>query len=48
MTRQSMHPGATLREDLDAFGMNAAELARRIGVPVNRITEILNGWRASA
>ena len=26
--------------------MSAAELARRIEVPVNRITEILNGWRS--
>ena len=41
--REPIHPGETLREDLDALGMSAAELARRIEVPVNRITEILNG-----
>ena len=41
--RDPIHPGETLREDLDALGMSAAELARRIEVPVNRITEILNG-----
>ena len=46
MTRDPIHPGETLREDLDALGMSAAELARRIEVPVNRITEILNGRRA--
>ena len=46
MMRDPIHPGGTLREDLDALGMSAAELARRIEVPVNRITEILNGWRA--
>ena len=46
MTREPIHPGETLREDLDALGMSAAELARRIEVPVNRITEILNGRRA--
>ena len=46
MTREAIHPGETLREDLDALGMSAAELARRIEVPVNRITEILNGRRA--
>ena len=46
MTRDPIHPGETLREDLDALGMSAAELARRIDVPVNRITEILNGRRA--
>ena len=39
--RDPIHPGETLREDLDALGMSAAELARRIEVPVNRITEIL-------
>ena len=46
MMREPIHPGETLREDLDALGMSAAELARRIEVPVNRITEILNGRRA--
>ena len=44
--REPIHPGETLREDLDALGMSAAELARRIEVPVNRITQILNGRRA--
>ena len=44
--RDPIHPGETLREDLDALGMSAAELARQIGVPVNRITEILNGRRS--
>ena len=46
MTRDPIHPGETLREDLEELGMSAAELARRIEVPVNRITEILNGRRA--
>ena len=44
--REPIHPGETLREDLDALGMSAAELARCIKVPVNRITEILNGRRS--
>ena len=44
--RDPIHPGETLREDLDALEMSAAELARRIEVPVNRITQILNGRRA--
>ena len=44
--REPIHPGETLREDLAALGMSAAELARRIEVPVNRITQILNGRRA--
>ena len=44
--REPIHPGETLREDLDALGMSASELARRIEVPAKRITEILNGRRA--
>ena len=44
--RDPIHPGETLRDDLDALDMSAAELARRIEVPVNRITQILNGRRA--
>ncbi|MCY4593280.1 MAG: HigA family addiction module antitoxin [Bryobacterales bacterium] len=44
--RDPIHPGETLREDLDALGMSAAELARRIEVPVNRVTQILNGRRS--
>ncbi|MGA8492731.1 MAG: HigA family addiction module antitoxin, partial [Terriglobales bacterium] len=33
-------------EELSALGMSAAELARRLGVPTNRVTEILNRRRA--
>ena len=43
--RDPIHPGETLREDLDALGVSATEFAQRIEVPVNRITEILNGRR---
>ncbi len=43
MTRSPIHPGETLREDLEALDMSAAELARQIDVPATRITEILSG-----
>lgn len=46
MARTPIHQGETPREDLEALGMSAAELARQIDVPVNRITEIMNGQRA--
>lgn len=46
MARTPIHPGETLREDLEALGMSAAELSRQLAVPVNRITQILNGVRA--
>ena len=48
MTRDPIHPGETLSEDLEEIGMSAAELARRIEVPVNRITELLDGRRGVA
>ena len=41
-----IHPGEHLAEELKELGMSAAELARRLDVPTNRITEILNGRRA--
>lgn len=46
MARTPIHPGEILREDLDALGMSAAELARQVKVPVNRITGIMNGQRS--
>jgi addiction module HigA family antidote len=42
----AIHPGEHLNEELEALTMSAAELARRLKVPTNRITEILNGQRA--
>jgi len=46
MARPAIHPGEQLAEELKALGMSAAELARQLSVPTNRITEILNGQRA--
>ncbi|HKT11519.1 MAG TPA: HigA family addiction module antitoxin [Terriglobia bacterium] len=42
----AIHPGEHLSEELQALDMSAAELARKIGVPTNRITQILNGRRS--
>lgn len=41
----AFHPGEHLAEELEALDMSAAELARKIGVPTNRVTQILNGTR---
>jgi addiction module HigA family antidote len=41
-----IHPGEHLAEELDALDMSAAELARKIRVPTNRVTQILNGARS--
>ena len=46
MARMAIHPGEHLAEELDALKMSAAELARRLRVPTNRVTEILHGQRA--
>jgi addiction module HigA family antidote len=46
MGRSAIHPGEHLAEQLEALSMSAAELARHLKVPTNRITEILNGRRA--
>ena len=46
MASRAIHPGEHLAEELDALEMSAAELARRLKVPTNRVTAILNGQRA--
>jgi addiction module HigA family antidote len=46
MAVTAIHPGEHLAEELKALGMSAAELARQLDVPTNRITQILNGTRA--
>ena len=42
----AIHPGEHLAEELTELKMSAAELARKIDVPTNRVTQILNGTRA--
>jgi antitoxin HigA-1 len=46
MALAAIHPGEHLAEELKELGMSAAELARQLDVPTNRVTEILNGRRA--
>lgn len=46
MEVMAIHPGEQLAEELNELGMSAAELARRLDVPTNRVTEMLNGRRA--
>ena len=46
MARLAIHPGDQLAEELKALDMSAAELARQLEVPTNRITGIVNGQRA--
>lgn len=46
MARIPIHPGEHLREQLEELRMSAAELARQLRVPTNRVTQILKGQRA--
>jgi antitoxin HigA-1 len=46
MARIVIHPGEQLAEELKALDMSAAELARKLNVPANRVTQILNGTRS--
>ena len=46
MSLNAIHPGEHLAEELKELGMSAAELARQLDVPTNRVTQILNGRRA--
>jgi len=45
MSITAIHPGEQLAEELNELGMSASELARKLDVPPNRITAILNGQR---
>ncbi len=40
-----VHPGEMLREEMGALELSANALSKALGVPVNRITTILNGRR---
>jgi addiction module HigA family antidote len=46
MARLAIHPGEHLAEELEALNVSAAEFARRLRVPTNRVTQILHGHRA--
>jgi addiction module HigA family antidote len=46
MAIAAIHPGEHLAEELEDLELSAAELARKINVPTNRVTQILHGTRA--
>ena len=40
------HPGTILKEEfLEPMGMSQVELARRMGVPIQRVNTLINGKR---
>ncbi len=46
MARTPIHPGEILADELQEIDLSAAELARVIEVPPNRISQIISGKRA--
>ena len=46
MARTPIHPGEVLAEELEQLGVSPTEQSRRIRVPANRISQIINGKRA--
>ncbi len=45
VTHYTPHPGEHLRDEMDELGMTQAELARALGIPRTRVSEILRGRR---
>jgi len=45
MGRLLIHPGEHLADELGAVGMSANKFAKELGVPTNRITQIIAGKR---
>ncbi|MDB9374109.1 HigA family addiction module antitoxin [Nodularia sphaerocarpa] len=45
MARPPIHPGEILADEINQLGITASELAGKLNVPKNRITEIINGQR---
>lgn len=46
MFRRTVHPGDILRDELAEMGITPTAFAREIGVPPNRISQIIAGKRA--
>ena len=46
MARTPIHPGEILADEMEEIGISAAELARTLAVPANRISQIIAQKRA--
>ncbi len=45
MTREPIHPGEFLADEIQEIGISPTELSRQIDVPPNRISQIVRGKR---
>lgn len=41
----AIHPGEHLRDELEELALSARAFAKLLDIPVNRVTQILNGQR---
>jgi antitoxin HigA-1 len=46
MARSAIHPGEILADELSEIGISATELSRQLGVPANRVSQIVQGKRS--
>lgn len=45
MNRTPIYPGTIFKDELDEIGISAAELARQLKVPENRMSEVMRSRR---
>jgi addiction module HigA family antidote len=46
MLKRAVHPGQVLKDELAELDVTPTEFARNIGVPPNRVSQIINGKRS--
>ncbi|MDE2978338.1 MAG: HigA family addiction module antitoxin [Acidobacteriota bacterium] len=46
MLKRAVHPGQVLKDELAELDVTPTEFARHIGVPPNRVSQIINGKRS--
>ena len=45
MFSRAVHPGDILKDELGELNLSVSELARQLGVPANRLSQIVRGKR---
>ena len=46
MFTRAVHPGFVLKDELEELSLSVSELARQVGVPANRLSQIVRGKRS--
>ena len=46
MLKRAVHPGSILKDELVGMGVTQATFARQIGVPPNRVSQVIAGKRS--